>query len=104
MSGIACERSSSSLQDNVGKGFAGSWVHCEAPALPPAECAPVLPARGAVSSIPEGPGSEVEIRNNQPGRVSWLSISYGGAAGMLGTNLSGEEGCVQNVSESVTDQ
>ena len=61
----------------------------------------MLPARGVVSRIPEGPGSKVH--KNQPGRVSWLSISYGGAAGMLGINLSGEEDRVQNVLESVTD-
>lgn len=78
----------------MGKGFARSRAHCEAPALPPAERGLVLPARGAVARIPEGPGSKVHT--NQPGRVSWLSISYGGAAGMLGTNLSGED-CAQIV-------
>lgn len=88
--------------DDVGKDFVGTWARGKPPALPPAGCGLVLPGRGAVSRITEGPGSKVH--NNQPGSISWRSILYGGAAGMLGTNLSGEEDCVQNVSESATDQ
>lgn len=86
----------------MGEGFARSWAHCKAPAHSPAERGLVLPGWGAVSRITEGPGSKVH--NDQPGRVSWLSIMYGGAAEMPGTTLSGEEDCVQNVLESVTDQ
>lgn len=88
-------------QDDVSKGFAASWACCKPPALPPGRGL-ALPVRGAVSRITEGPGSKVH--NNQPGSTFWLSILYGGATGMLGTNFNGEEDCVQNVSESATDQ
>ena len=81
-----CGRGGSALGDNAGRGFA--WpMHCRAPASPPRERTLGLPVRGAVCRITEGSGSKV--RNNQPGRASWLSTLYAGAAGMLGINLRG---------------